>query len=313
MVRRKKSASTDRKGIAAVQLTVVDDLGWIFREQPTEDYGIDAHIEVVEDEPTGRLLALQIKSGKSYFAKPTPDGAGVTYYIDPEHLEYWLAHSLPVLVVLVRPDGSAIWERVTDSNVKHAKEGWKIVVPFSQRLDASAAPALQSIACVSPYQARLNRLVVDRPLMQLVHDGAAVRLEISEWIHKSSGRGSLKIVIVDDSGDQRVLHEFRDFIAPGWDYEDLAGHLFPWADMPIDSDHYQSFDEAQWNEECGAYDSETDEYIVHSEDFHEWCARQPAFRPYEVASDEVARYRLALELNDLGTSFLIVDRHLVSG
>jgi hypothetical protein len=197
--------------------------------------------------------------------------------------------------------------------VKRAKDGWKIVVPFAQPLDASAASDLQSIADVSPYQARLNRLVVDRALMQLVDGGAAVRLEISEWIHKSSGRGSLKIVIADDSGDERVLDEFRDFIAPGWDYEDLARHLFPWADLPIDSDHYESFDEARWNEECGAYDSETGEYILHSEDFHDWRERQPAFRPYEVASGEVAQYRLAVELNDLGNSFLIVDRHLISG
>lgn len=50
------------------QSAIQDELGWPFREQPTEDYGIDAHAEVVDGEDVRRrLLALQIKSGMSWF------------------------------------------------------------------------------------------------------------------------------------------------------------------------------------------------------------------------------------------------------
>ena len=41
---------------------------WMFRPQPIDDIGIDAHMELTE--PTGeskQLLALQIKSGTSWF------------------------------------------------------------------------------------------------------------------------------------------------------------------------------------------------------------------------------------------------------
>ena len=47
---------------------IAEQNGWMFREQPIDDVGIDAHMELTE--PTGeskQLLALQIKSGASWF------------------------------------------------------------------------------------------------------------------------------------------------------------------------------------------------------------------------------------------------------
>ena len=44
--------------------------GYIFREQPISDYGIDAQIELIDEETvTGKLVALQIKSGASWFVE----------------------------------------------------------------------------------------------------------------------------------------------------------------------------------------------------------------------------------------------------
>ncbi len=41
---------------------------WMFREQPTDDVGIDAHMEYVDSSGKPKqLLALQIKSGRSWF------------------------------------------------------------------------------------------------------------------------------------------------------------------------------------------------------------------------------------------------------
>lgn len=68
---------TDRESVNAVEAIFVKELGWIFREQTVADWGIDAHVEVAnEKEPSGRLLALQIKSGKSFFKKKTGKPAG---------------------------------------------------------------------------------------------------------------------------------------------------------------------------------------------------------------------------------------------
>lgn len=75
VMRRKPSAKVGSEGVTHTQLAVQDELGWLFREQPTEDYGIDAHVEIVEHEDVrGRLLALQIKSGESWFRETTEGG-----------------------------------------------------------------------------------------------------------------------------------------------------------------------------------------------------------------------------------------------
>jgi hypothetical protein len=53
------------EGVHAVELIFTRDFRWIFREQPKADLGIDAYVEVCRDgEPTGSLLALQIKAGE---------------------------------------------------------------------------------------------------------------------------------------------------------------------------------------------------------------------------------------------------------
>lgn len=74
-MRRIESAKVASLGVAETRLAIQKNLDWLFREQPTEDYGIDAHVEVVDGEMVqGRLLALQIKSGDSWFREIGPDG-----------------------------------------------------------------------------------------------------------------------------------------------------------------------------------------------------------------------------------------------
>jgi hypothetical protein len=100
-VRRPLTDQVADVGVAAVQSAVAGPLKWVFREQ-NHDYGIDAHVEVVEDEVvSGRLLAVQIKSGPSWFDEPYD--AGWWFRPDREHVEYWLNHSLPVAVILHDP------------------------------------------------------------------------------------------------------------------------------------------------------------------------------------------------------------------
>ena len=59
---------TERSGVIETDRIVTNQFGWIFREQPIVDVGIDALIEQVEDgNPTGRFLAVQIKTGAGNF------------------------------------------------------------------------------------------------------------------------------------------------------------------------------------------------------------------------------------------------------
>jgi hypothetical protein len=63
-----KNDQQNRIGTAEVKLRVEKKLGWMCRLQPEADVGIDAIVEIVENNETkGQLLGLQIKSGDSWF------------------------------------------------------------------------------------------------------------------------------------------------------------------------------------------------------------------------------------------------------
>jgi len=134
----------DRNGVSTVQLRF-SKLRWLFREQAVSDYGIDAQVEVVEDErATGQLIALQIKSGKSWFDERVE--GGVVFRGDIDHLNYWQIHSLPVIVVLYDPDTeNCHWQVVNDDTVTRTKKAWKLTVPCTQKIDEFSKEALKRI------------------------------------------------------------------------------------------------------------------------------------------------------------------------
>src|SRR5690242_6276571 len=76
---RARYSPTERIGVGEVGQIVQRDLGWIFREQPVADVGIDAHIEQVDGSgfPTGKLVGAQIKSGASHVRRA---GDALVYY-----------------------------------------------------------------------------------------------------------------------------------------------------------------------------------------------------------------------------------------
>jgi len=103
MGRTPQSYHTERAGVYAVAKIVHEELRWIFREIK-EDVGIDAHVEVVADGvATGKLIAVQIKSGASYFARQ--DAIGFVFRGELKHLDYWLTttfQSLSCFTILKR-------------------------------------------------------------------------------------------------------------------------------------------------------------------------------------------------------------------
>jgi tetratricopeptide (TPR) repeat protein len=124
---------------------------WFFREQPITDQGIDAHIEKFElvkgkrgdhEVGTGRLIALQIKGGQSYFSRPSANGWWFSFKARKAKL--WLGHALPVLVVLVDLDsGELYWQRVSAATVIKTGKNYKIEVPRSQTVATASAEWLE--------------------------------------------------------------------------------------------------------------------------------------------------------------------------
>ena len=140
---------TEREGVAAVQQCLTQ-MGWIFRENPHTDYGIDGDVEqVMNDEPTNSHIALQIKSGPSYL-KENREG-NITFYIDEWHYKYWLQSDRPVLILFYdKANDRVIWEQVKLSNIQQTTTQFKIVITPTKVLDKSCLQELNDI--IATYQ-----------------------------------------------------------------------------------------------------------------------------------------------------------------
>ena len=129
-----------RLGVHGVAALVVGDLQWKFREQHESDWGIDAIMEIAEDDkPTGPLIALQIKSGDSRLSQLNRTGRW-TMRGEKHHLSRWLEHQLPVLVVLYDHETRiAYWQHVNESTAE-----WTPEASGSRYLRPSSLPALHA-------------------------------------------------------------------------------------------------------------------------------------------------------------------------
>jgi hypothetical protein len=292
---------TSREAVTAVEAAVVRELGWYPREPPAPDYGIDLYVEAaVDGRPNGRMLAMQIKGGASFFTERTDDG--VVFRGEQRHLDYWLVHSLPVVVVLYDPDDQMIlWQAVTPETAHSTGEGWRLVIPRAQRLDASSAGALEELVEGDPYTLRLNALRADLGWMRLLRDGGRIWVEAEEWVNKSLGRGSITL-IGQPRDDREQLERQRAFYLSPLTFEEMLSREFPWANVYIDEDFYT-------DEEYHAWEGETGRLGIEFEDWREVTGRT-GLRPFEIESGEVARWRLVLDLNELGRGVLLVDEFL---
>lgn len=180
--KRYTSGQLARIGVLGVGQLITEELGWIFREQTVEDYGIDAHIELCLDgNPTGQLIAAQIKCGDSWFARQNQEGYRFTDEI--RHLYYWLSHSLPVILILYNHHThTAVWTPVEKSRVAIHDKTWSITVPANQVLnrqakdklqalvlphERSAPPQIPSLSCGQGVGRVLNLLAAARERLQI--------------------------------------------------------------------------------------------------------------------------------------------------
>ena len=296
---------TERKGVAAVEAFFAE-IGWIFREQFVSDWGIDAHVEIVRgDRPTGELIALQIKSGTSFFE--SEDEKAVPFRTDAQHVQYWLEHSMPVVVILYNPDTrAAYWEHIAKETVKSTGKGFKVLVPKAQSLDDAkgARRLLSHLIQPEPYIRRLNKLRLDKPWMEMLDRGETVWVTFDDWVNKSLPRYELQL----RSGEESFSFPVR--YMPGLNVEAMLELLLPWADFELDEEAHRQGAEDQWDAECyWFHDPETGE-THHHQSFESWYVR-PEEEIAPVSYDgEVESYSLILSLNDLGEAFLIADEFL---
>lgn len=140
--------------------------------------------------------------------------------------------------------------------------------------------------------------------MQIIHDGGKIRLHSTEWVNKSSGRGETELIVDDGKSIQKYLYPYWFPLTP---YTMVFPRLFPWANFSADEDFFEEYDETLWREYHCYYDKEDDEWINVGDTFEEFRRKLDPMRSIDH-SGEVAEYMLVLSLNELGRSFLNVDR-----
>jgi len=99
----KNTSLKDRIGINLLEGVLLNDLGWIYRDQPIVDIGLDGIIEIAnESSVQGLLLAgVQVKTGKGNFHETAHS---FRYYASKRHYEYWSKSAMPILLIAVFPD-----------------------------------------------------------------------------------------------------------------------------------------------------------------------------------------------------------------
>ncbi len=133
-----------RQGVA-LAMRAFEAMGFAFREQHESDYGIDAHVELIEgDRPTGRLLGVQVKAGPSYLSEQT--GNNYVFRANAKHVDYWINHALPALVCLADLDHDVVyWQLIDSDTAESTGANYRVMVPKDQVIDDQSLPALRDI------------------------------------------------------------------------------------------------------------------------------------------------------------------------
>lgn len=301
--------STERIGIYHCG-QIAEQNNWLFREQPTDDVGIDAHIEFLDASGEAKqLIALQIKSGESWFNEQKEDCI-IFRNINERQYNYWTTNSLPCIIVLYNPnDGICIWEKLTAKTIQKTRQGegkgYFVKVPLNQVfLDRNSINELLKFSNLPQHILNYNFLLSQKKFMQIIKDGGYVKLHSIEWVNKSSGRGETELIVNDG---QTIKTYTYPYWFPCTPYSMVFPRLFPWANFSIDDDFYRDYDESLWREFNCYYDEENDEWINVGETFDEFRKKLNPIRSVVGNSGETAEYMLFLSLNDLGKSFLAVN------
>lgn len=288
--RRQASATTAAVGVTKTQLFFQATAKWLFREQPLEDYGIDAHVEVVESgNVKGRLVALQIKSGDSWL-KPSATG-GWNFYPEKKHVTYWQNHSLPVAIVVWQESSDTLFFREASRHTLEETKsgGWRLHFGDDDLLTKAALPNLIRLSMGTTYDLRLRELGLLLPWMQRIAQGQRLILKTDEWINKTWGKGDLEILAVADDGTELQLGKWGVALG-GEPYETALPALFGWADLAMDPD-------VEWETE-EEFDSDPDDDAIH---------------PYANSANEIDHWSLELHLNEIGRAFLLLDEYARQG
>lgn len=151
----RRASESEQTGTAGISEVMGDfeRLGWGPVENPRHDLGIDLFLQVRDERryDTGLIVGAQVKSGASYFREPVLEaGELVGWWFrddDREHIDSWLSHSVPVLIILRDLDTRVShWAHVTREAVVSTGQGAKVLVSAANTLDNDHLDELLAVA-----------------------------------------------------------------------------------------------------------------------------------------------------------------------
>jgi len=129
-------------------------IGWGVAPKPKHDLGTDLWLMARDKRlfDLGLVVGAQVKSGSSWFKKQKRDASGALlgwWFTDRdhEHVDAWLSHGLPHLIVLHDLDAQvSYWAHITNEAVKSTGKGAKVFVPIGNTIDRAHRDELLGVA-----------------------------------------------------------------------------------------------------------------------------------------------------------------------
>lgn len=167
------TAKLGELGVNIVSRVISDTFGWLFKRNHQEhDFGIDGQVELVTEDGavTGQMLAIQIKCGKSFIAEKNK--WGFIYRGEKKHFNYLVNYPIPVVVCLCDPDTfECYWVHFRPELTEPTESGWKITVPFENKLreskellNALVEPVRDGFAELEAYW-ELNKMIAESSIV----------------------------------------------------------------------------------------------------------------------------------------------------
>jgi len=226
-----KSQETGEIGLSIVKKVVESQLNWIFRKNHQEhDFGIDAYIDVIAEfgQVTGKSIALQIKTGKSYFDEETE--LGWVYRGQMSHLNYYLNHQIPIIILIVNDQTEEIFWCLCDADkTDKAGNNWKIIIPRRQRLTKESKTELAKyISPVIDYVSQLEHFWEGNKILK-EHDRIMLFVAKDEILEMNFSNLVMSFNRFETSGDDLIIHLRNkiDIFVHGYDYDSRELYEIP--------------------------------------------------------------------------------------
>jgi hypothetical protein len=314
----------ERVGIYSVANIFSKDFGWVFREQPINDFGIDGHVEITTKGPnlrdlipTGKLIAVQIKSGKSFFKEFKNEC--FVFRGSIKHLEYWLNQTLPIILILYNVETkSAYWQEIDGSKVTYTKKAFKINIPKVNLLNWKSKEGLTNIAYFrNKYDYKLWQLSSSmNEIKVLIENRLFLYIEIDGIPYSDNYYVTLVLTDEDCEGYMELIYNYCDknphrfehnfIIQNNKSLKEAINDTLPWARLSLEGVTF--FDEMlteQISREILEFDQ--DDFF---QDVLELKANN-SFLQLACYLSGSSCFRLELSANNLAHNFLALNEFLI--